>query len=206
LQIYNGRSTFYQWDLYQKLIIDDVKHDYVHFANEGDSTALVVKVYERDGIRLADVPNILLQSGKRIIAYSCLSADDDFHTHYLTKFKVKSRPKPADYVYTETEVFSCNSKLDKNLGAENAGKALIVDDNGDIRPESVSFSQDGIQQMIDESISHIARFEDGYEVTPKVTAQTLSTKGKLMSNDLEIKQIPTYEVSNQTGTTFYIGE
>ncbi len=45
-----------------------------------------------------------------------------------------------------------------------------------------------------------------YEVTPKTKPQTLKTKDLHMTDDVRIKEIPTYEVSNQTGTTFYIGE
>ena len=49
-------------------------------------------------------------------------------------------------------------------------------------------------------------FTGSYEVTPKVEAQTLETKDKLMSEDVHIKSIPYYEVSNpQGGTTIIIG-
>ncbi|MCM1363397.1 MAG: hypothetical protein NC215_00235 [Ruminococcus sp.] len=123
MQISNGRPTFYQWDLNQKLYISDTTHNYIHFANEGDENALVVQVYEKDGRRMVDVPNILLQSGKKIIAFMCLSDDEEFHTHNLFKFKVKSRPKPADYVYTETEVLNYNTIMDKlnDITVDNGG-------------------------------------------------------------------------------------
>lgn len=44
-----------------------------------------------------------------------------------------------------------------------------------------------------------------YEVTPDEEEQTLFTKNKSMKDDVIIKAIPTYEVSNSTGTTFIIG-
>ena len=44
-----------------------------------------------------------------------------------------------------------------------------------------------------------------YEITPKVEAQTMDTKGKLMLDDVTVQQIPCYSVSNTSGgTTFYI--
>lgn len=45
-----------------------------------------------------------------------------------------------------------------------------------------------------------------YIVRPAVTAQTLETKGKTMKDNVTIKRIPRYEVSNTSGgTTFTIG-
>lgn len=45
-----------------------------------------------------------------------------------------------------------------------------------------------------------------YEVTPMLEEQTLDTAQKLMSADLQIKQIPIYAVSNNAGgTTVTIG-
>lgn len=44
-----------------------------------------------------------------------------------------------------------------------------------------------------------------YEVTPKVDSQSLPTKGKLMTNDVTINEIPVFRVSNTSGgTTVYI--
>jgi hypothetical protein len=46
-----------------------------------------------------------------------------------------------------------------------------------------------------------------YEVTPKVDAQTLPTKNKLMSADLTVKGVPIYETSNNAGgKTVYIAK
>ena len=45
-----------------------------------------------------------------------------------------------------------------------------------------------------------------YDVTPKIEQQVLSTNDKLMADDITVKAIPFYEVSNpQGGTTFIIG-
>lgn len=44
-----------------------------------------------------------------------------------------------------------------------------------------------------------------YEVTPKVTEQTIETKGKVMREDLTVKEVPVYRVTNASGgTTVYI--
>ena len=44
-----------------------------------------------------------------------------------------------------------------------------------------------------------------YTVTPKVHAQFLNTKDKIMRDNVSILEIPYYETSNLTGKTVYIG-
>lgn len=49
-------------------------------------------------------------------------------------------------------------------------------------------------------------YEGEYEVTPKVLSQTLPTAKKLMKDDVMIKAIPYFDVSNHAGgQTIYIG-
>lgn len=48
-------------------------------------------------------------------------------------------------------------------------------------------------------------YEGDYEVTPEAyAAVVLPTKDRLLSQDVTVKKIPYYEVSNETGTTVYI--
>ena len=108
-KIYDGREHFWQWDLNQKLIVEDPTVNEVHFCNCTDDGSLVVEVYEDNGLRVANVPNILLQKDWKIKAYA-YSVD---HTKHEAWFYVTTKSKPADYVYTETEVKDYNSLLDK---------------------------------------------------------------------------------------------
>lgn len=48
-------------------------------------------------------------------------------------------------------------------------------------------------------------YDGAYTVIPKTSAQTLETADKVMRADVDVKAIPTYEVSNDKGTTVYIG-
>lgn len=100
--IYDGRESFYQWDLDRKLVVEDSSIKEVHFCNRTDDCSLVVETYAEDGLTLANVPNILLQSDWRINVY----AYDGKATKHSATFGVISRTKPSDYVYTETEVKS----------------------------------------------------------------------------------------------------
>ena len=99
-KIYDGRTEFFQWDKEQKVIIEDRTITEVHFCNKTDDCSLVCAAYDLDGLWVADVPNVLLQDNWKIRVYAyCVN-----HTKVEDYFKVKGRSKPADYVYTETEV------------------------------------------------------------------------------------------------------
>ena len=53
----------------------------------------------------------------------------------------------------------------------------------------------------------VENYEGSYTVTPKVSEQLLETKQRLMTDDLTIKGIPIYEVSNSSGgMTVYIAK
>lgn len=116
-KILDGRSQFYQWDLDRKLIVEDVSINEVHFGNRTDNISLVCEVYELDGMRVADVPNILLQENWRINVY----AYDINYTKYDAAFDVVKRNKPADYVYTETEIKNYDELLERIEQLENNG-------------------------------------------------------------------------------------
>ena len=48
-------------------------------------------------------------------------------------------------------------------------------------------------------------YEGPYDVTPKVTAQALQTAQKLMREDVSVRAIPYFDVSNSAGgNTIYI--
>lgn len=98
--ILDGRKHFYQWDLDRKLIVADKSIEEVHFSNSREGEALICETYLQGDVLLVDVPNILLQDNWRIVAY----AYDENYTKHQEDFEVIKRSKPADYVYTETEV------------------------------------------------------------------------------------------------------
>ena len=99
-EILNGREHFFQWDLEQKIIVNDATINEVHFSNKTDECSLVCVVEEYEGKRVANVPNILLQTDWAIHVYAYCAN----YTKVEEVFKVIPRSKPADYVYTETEV------------------------------------------------------------------------------------------------------
>ena len=125
---------FYQWDIDRKLIIEDNSINQVHFCNRTDSCSLVCEVYEENGQRLVNVPNVLLQNDWRINVYGY----DKNYTKHSAVFDVVKRTKPADYVYTETEVKTyteLEERIDKieetSVSEEKIGEAVekYLDEN-----------------------------------------------------------------------------
>lgn len=49
-------------------------------------------------------------------------------------------------------------------------------------------------------------YKGSYDITPRVTAQTVPTRDKIMIDDITVQAIPYYETGNeQGGETVYIG-
>jgi hypothetical protein len=126
--IYDGRGFFYQWDLNRKLVISDPSITEVHFCNRTEDCALVCEVYKENGLNLVNVPNVLLQKSFCINVF----AYDGESTKHSATFKVKPKSRPADYVYTETEVKSWVDLDKKIIELEKNGKGFKEVDKPDI--------------------------------------------------------------------------
>ena len=125
-KLYDGREEFFQWDLDEKLIVEDKTVTQVHFSNKTEDCSLVCEVYELDGLKVVNVPNILLQDSWDMKVY----AYRDNHTVAKQRFKIVARTKPADYVYTETEIKNYED-LEKRIAiieANGGGGEIVVDE------------------------------------------------------------------------------
>lgn len=105
LEIYDGRTSFWQWDTGQKLIVSDRTIDQVHFSNASMNTAIVKEVYIENGMRLCDVPDMMLKMPKPLVAYAYVIGDGYNKTMCATRFSVSTRPIPEDYTYEENNRF-----------------------------------------------------------------------------------------------------
>lgn len=149
-KILDGREYFYQWDIDRKLIVNDSAINQVHFCNRTDDCSLVCETYIEDGVTVANVPNILLQSDWRIRVY----AYDGKHTKYEVCYDVIKRTKPEDYVYTETETLNYNTLLDRiNQIDENIEKT--IEDYLTENPVEVDLSGYATEKYVDDAITAI---------------------------------------------------
>ena len=114
MTIMNNKNRFYQWDTNQKLIVTGADNcNEVHFANADSTEALVCRIREEGGKRLVDIPNILLQKAGSVTAYLWYCSENESETCHSQNFAVLSRKKPANYIYTETEVLNYRSLCER---------------------------------------------------------------------------------------------
>lgn len=105
-KIYDGRTNFWQWDTKQKLIVLDERITEVRFSNRNMEHSKRRPVYtDKDGIRICNVPDLLLQLPKNLIAYACIKNDDGTcSTVKAVRFAVCQQPIPTDYVCEQDAV------------------------------------------------------------------------------------------------------
>ena len=99
-KIFDGRTNFWQWDTKQKLIVLDERITEVRFSNRNMEHSKRRPVYtNNDGVRICNVPDMLLQLPKNLIAYACIKKDDgSCSTVKAVKFAVHRQPIPTDYI------------------------------------------------------------------------------------------------------------
>ena len=154
-KILDGRDELFQWDINRQIIVSDASIDAVHYSNRTDNSALVVEVKEKNGLRVADIPNILLQESWDINVYGYC---DGYYTKQAARIKVNPRTKPESYVYTETEVLNYNTVMEKvNTIENNIGEA--VNDYLIKNPVVVDLSNYYTKSQVDAAI-------DTVELTP----------------------------------------
>lgn len=105
-RIYDGRTNFWQWDTKQKLIVLDDRVTEVRFSNRNMEHSKRRPVYtDSDGIRICNVPDMLLQLPKNLIAYACAKNDDgSYSTIKAVQFAVYRQPIPTNYVCEQDAV------------------------------------------------------------------------------------------------------
>ena len=112
-----------QWDTGRSVQITGYEVEYAHFANKGDSKAVIMGVVDID----AKIPDYLLQTGKEL----CVYAVKDGITLESKTFSVKKRERPENYVYEDDQrnyiyelVTSAENAVEEaNNAAENAKQA-----------------------------------------------------------------------------------
>lgn len=142
LRTETGKPYFYQWDTGQLLIVEDAPNcRQVHFGYRDGSEARVCDIREEEGMRVVDIPNELLQKDRTFFAYLINDEDDETQMRPQS-FLVLLRPKPDDYVYTQTEVQTYEA-LEERITAleENGGSGggtvktvngVVPDENGNV--------------------------------------------------------------------------
>lgn len=116
-------SQLSQWDVGRSVSVSDSNATHVHFANQGDSKAVIIEIVSGS----AKIPNYLLQTGRTLLAYAVL----DGVTLEIKPFYVRKRERPENYVYDDdrrnyiyeliTDALAATAAA--NLAADNASDA-----------------------------------------------------------------------------------
>ena len=120
IQIIGNRLS--QWDV-GRLVEVTGEASHVHFANQGDSKAVIIDVEEGK----AKIPDYLLQTGKTLLAYAVLNGV----TLESYTFAVRKRERPENYVYEEDQrnyIYALvqdaeNAIAEASAAADSANKA-----------------------------------------------------------------------------------
>lgn len=143
-------SALYQWEIGRKIRVLSSLGDravMVQFAHPGDKEALSVTPREENGVIVADVPNILLQGGDKIVAFLVEVDANCVETTRHSVFHVVNRPKPADYIYTETEVLNYKYLDDRLNQLEGDGLANAVADYLKENPVQAGATKEEAEQI-----------------------------------------------------------
>ena len=84
-----------QWDVGRSVQITGIEADHAHFANKGDSKAVIMGVVDTE----AKIPDYLLQTGKQL----CVYAVKDGITVESKTFYVQKRERPENYIYEDDQ-------------------------------------------------------------------------------------------------------
>ena len=182
-----SKKQLFQWDMNQRFIVNYPLITQAHFCVSIKEEPLSCEVFEEDGILLVNIPNIILQkAGKyRVYAYC-----EDSTLEYM-QFEVEARPKPADYLYTETEIITVDKLIRDNIVALEGnidalegnidalkdrmeiveGYAVALEGNIDAlkdRMEIVELQQSSADNLLNEHAAHLEVHDNtlsGHEFT-----------------------------------------
>ena len=181
--IHNVDPQLNQWDVGRSVKVSDSNATHVHFANQGDSKAVIIEIANGE----AKIPDYLLQTGKTVFAYAVLNGV----TLESRFFAVRKRERPENYVYEEDQrnyIYTLIANAEKATAdakeaadrANQAAKSWVL--MGQVRGESVS-----IDDAIDQPFAGFRIFgkttQDGIP-TPDAPVELVSVENPtIMVND-----------------------
>jgi len=180
IQIFDARGEelkyLYQWDSNVILIVKNKSLRTIteaHFARLDSTSAMVVEPDESGKI---PVPNILLTESRSFNLW--LTDSDQTLCHFI--IPIRSRPKPDDYVYTETEV----------LGYESLEKRISELEDGAVSDEAIAEAV--TEYLAEHPIEEIQgpkgeKGEDGVSVTHQWNGTVLTVTSASGTSSADLK-------------------
>ena len=112
-----------QWDTGRSVSVTGIDASHVHFANQGDSKAVIMELANSQAL----IPDYLFQTGKQLCVYAVANGV----TIERKMFSVKKRERPENYIYEDDQrnyiyVLISSAEIataNANEAAENANSA-----------------------------------------------------------------------------------
>lgn len=128
-------TDLFQWNTNVVLLFDaEYIGKTVHFSN--DKVNSYSRVIDENGE--VQIPDFLLKKALPLEIYLMIPYKNGEYTKKRRIVRVLARPKPDDYVDGDEEVKKWETKVDIYQGVENAGKFMMVDENGKLAAVSVT--------------------------------------------------------------------
>lgn len=137
LDAYGNTVTYLtQWDVNQKLIIEDNYTEYsdktrnpiVQFCNKNSNEALGVRSVIKNGNIIADIPNTLLREPYNIIAYLFIDNSDSGKVVETIHIPLRKRVKPTDYDYVDNvDIVFVRELRDEMIDNIDISRELLVE-------------------------------------------------------------------------------
>ena len=113
LKIYDGRTSFWQWDTGQKLVVLSDSVTEVHLSHKGVKSSKELEIKSENNMRVCDIPDVFLQTPKNLVVYLVDSKTESEHTITSVEIAVRPRPKPDGYISVhDDEYVDFGARLD----------------------------------------------------------------------------------------------
>lgn len=137
----NGKDTVYQWDKNITITIQEPENvPTVHFKWGGKGVPLPVTNQQ------VEIPVELLQLPKDIVIW----AYTPDHTMDMARIPLEPRPKPADYIYTPTEIKTWEELDERIKVLEDGGVAGVSSVNG--QTGAVTITAEGLGALTEDDL------------------------------------------------------
>ena len=111
-------DAVYQWDQNHTLNIEGENSQdvtTVHFTNKSRDKAIVCETTDVDGVKVANVPNELLEEPYDVIAYVHIYNDNHAKTVEIIHIPLIKRAKPTDYQFVDNVPVMTFERLEKDI-------------------------------------------------------------------------------------------
>lgn len=178
-----------QWDVNRSMIIKGLNLGFaprLTFSNSVLSESVCVQsVLNSDGSITSPIPNFLLQWDRDIVIYVCDATNDQYKALERVRIPVISRPKPADYMYTDNctyealngqiaelieriEKVESAGKDDELVDIRNGSDGKVFESAGEaVRGQinKVNERLDNVATIVSENTEDIANIETPTDIT-----------------------------------------